>query len=76
MWVARTHACGRALSLANLPRELHFLVGFTSHTRCMTADPRAVLAPAWCMTSAWDPRSRRRASRTRAMFVCRVLVAR
>eukprot|EP00966_Prymnesium_polylepis_P197576 4578600-Prymnesium_polylepis.1 len=36
-------------------------------------DPRAVLAPAWCMTSVWDVV---RASRTRAMFVCRVLVAR
>eukprot|EP00966_Prymnesium_polylepis_P269774 6231939-Prymnesium_polylepis.1 len=45
-------------------------------------DPRAVLAPAWSMTSVWSPRSRRprvshdSSSRTRAMFVCRVLIAR
>eukprot|EP00966_Prymnesium_polylepis_P206200 4777959-Prymnesium_polylepis.1 len=32
---------------------------------CMT-DPRAVLAPAWCPTSAWDPARVVRASRTRA----------
>eukprot|EP00966_Prymnesium_polylepis_P016450 379355-Prymnesium_polylepis.1 len=38
-------------------------------------DPRAVPAPAWCKTSAWDPARVVRASRTRAMFVCRVLVA-
>eukprot|EP00966_Prymnesium_polylepis_P022919 527076-Prymnesium_polylepis.1 len=37
---------------------------------------RAVPAPAWCMTSAWDPAHVVRASRTHAMFVCRVLVAR
>eukprot|EP00966_Prymnesium_polylepis_P211162 4890232-Prymnesium_polylepis.1 len=39
-------------------------------------DPRAVLAPAWYMTSVWDPARVVRASRTRAtraMFVCRVL---
>eukprot|EP00966_Prymnesium_polylepis_P004988 114229-Prymnesium_polylepis.1 len=41
-----------------------------------TTHVRAVPAPAWCMTSAWDPARVVHASRTRAVFVCRVLVAR
>eukprot|EP00966_Prymnesium_polylepis_P209132 4844782-Prymnesium_polylepis.1 len=45
---------------------------------CVTSltDPPAVPAPACCSTSAWDPARVIRAYRTRAMFVCRVLVAR
>eukprot|EP00966_Prymnesium_polylepis_P116450 2691596-Prymnesium_polylepis.1 len=41
-------------------------------------DPRAVPAPVWCLTSAWDPARVVRASRTPRvrMFVFRVLVAR
>jgi hypothetical protein len=44
--------------------------------RRVTHTPRAVPAPALCVFFAWDPARVVHASRARAMFVCRVLVAR
>eukprot|EP00966_Prymnesium_polylepis_P222773 5153509-Prymnesium_polylepis.1 len=37
------------------------------------AEPHTNMAPAWSSTSAWHPARVVCASRTRAMFVCRVL---
>eukprot|EP00966_Prymnesium_polylepis_P268515 6203348-Prymnesium_polylepis.1 len=64
---ARVVCASRACHV-RVPRPRPLLVA-REHT-----DPRAVPEPAWCSTSAWDPVRVIRASRTRAMFVCRVLV--
>eukprot|EP00966_Prymnesium_polylepis_P233462 5399458-Prymnesium_polylepis.3 len=64
------------LRTARRTNEHHiFRCNTTFPDPCMT-DPRAVPAPAWSKTSAWDPVRVVRTSRTRAMFVSRVLVAR